>query len=340
MIRSVQLNINYSNTFKLTQLNVFCEEAQQVINKYIDELWKIEDFSSTFVKIKVETWLSARMQQCLGKQALEIVKSQRQKEKKTKPKFNRKTFNLDSRFVKIEQDVNSFDIWVTLTCLGNKLKLILPSKKHKQFNKFITWTLKKSIRLRCNGTKHYIDVYFEKEAPVKKEKGKVVGLDSGYKKLLASSEGETYGEGLEELYKKISRKKQGSKGFKRALKERDNKVNGIVKQFPIDQYKEIVVEDLKNVKKKTKGKLRKQFINKLQRWTYPNVLNRLSYRAEEQGIIFKKVPPAYTSQKCSKCGVVCKENRKGETYKCACGLEMDADINASINILHLGVYSP
>ncbi|NWH06078.1 zinc ribbon domain-containing protein, partial [Desulfobacter latus] len=46
------------------------------------------------------------------------------------------------------------------------------------------------------------------------------------------------------------------------------------------------------------------------------------------------------SQRCSACGVICKSNRQGEIYKCACGLFLDADINASLNILHLGAYSP
>ena len=43
---------------------------------------------------------------------------------------------------------------------------------------------------------------------------------------------------------------------------------------------------------------------------------------------------------CSDCGCVDKSNRNGEIYKCNCGMEMDADKNAAINILHRGVYSP
>ncbi|HAR33741.1 MAG TPA: hypothetical protein DCR95_06545 [Desulfobacter sp.] len=45
-------------------------------------------------------------------------------------------------------------------------------------------------------------------------------------------------------------------------------------------------------------------------------------------------------KKLSEWGVICKSNRQGEIYKCACGLFLDADINASLNILHLGAYSP
>jgi len=341
MIRRVQLNIGYATTLKLQKLDEFCQESRRVINLYIDRIWKDKDFSSKFITTKVSTWLSARIQQCLGKQALETVKSQRKKKRKRhKPVFTKNTFNLDSRFIKFEQDVNSFDFWVTLTSLGNKLKLALPSKKHNHFNKFKRWTMRKSLRLRCNNGKYYIDVYFEKDAPTKKRAGKTIGLDIGYKKLIVTSDGKVYGRELEKIYSKISRKKQKSKAFKRALVERDNKTNEIVKQLPFKSLKTIVVEDLKNVKKNTRGNLNKKFVNKLQRWSYRDVLDRLCCLTEEHGITLKKVNPAYTSQTCSSCGVVCKQNRKGEVYECACGLVLDADINASINILHLGVYSP
>ncbi len=203
MIRRVQLNINYANNGKLNIINEFCIEASKVINLYIDKLWISQDFSSKFVTEKVQTWLSARMQQCLGKQALEIVKSQRRKKKKFKPVFRKNSFNLDSRFVKIEQDVNSFDIWITLTSIGNKIKLILPSKKHKHYHKFSNWELQKSIRLRCNENKHFIDIYFKKEAKAKKNKGNIIGLDIGYKKLIACSNGKIYGKDMIKIYTNI-----------------------------------------------------------------------------------------------------------------------------------------
>ena len=75
MIRKVTLNISFANIGKLFCLELILEEAKRVINLYIDRLWEAKNFSDKFVDFKVKTWLSARMQQCLGKQALEIVKS-------------------------------------------------------------------------------------------------------------------------------------------------------------------------------------------------------------------------------------------------------------------------
>ena len=97
-------------------------------------------------------------------------------------------------------------------------------------------------------------------------------------------------------------------------------------------------EDLKNVKHKSKGKIRKKFNNKLQRWSYSQCLRKLAMLCEEAGITFKKLPAQYTSQRCSSCGAICKSNRQGEIYKCACGVLMDADLNAAKNILLMGQY--
>ena len=341
MIRRVQMNINYGNKGKLDSLEEIFNESKRVINLYIDMLWKKKDFKSKFVQFKVDTWLSARLQQCLGKQALEIVKSQRKRHKKIKPFFNKSVINLDSRFVDIQfEDNKLYDTWIKLNSLGNKLKLILPSKKHKHFHKYADWKLKDSIRLRKSEDKFYIDFYFEKESPNLKEVGKDIGIDIGYKKLIITSENKVLDTGLEKVYIKLSRKKQGSKRFKKTLVERDNKINESINKLNFDELKNIVVEDLKNVKKNSKGKIYKKFNNKLQRWSYSKVLNRLSLHCEEKGIGFTKVNPAYTSQTCSKCGFIHKNNRLGEHFLCInCSFETDADFNASVNILQRGIYS-
>lgn len=54
------------------------------------------------------------------------------------------------------------------------------------------------------------------------------------------------------------------------------------------------------------------------------------------------VDPAYTSQRCSRCGHTCKENRESQAaFHCKrCGLMLNADVNAAINILHRGRLQP
>jgi len=333
MIRRVQVNISEANKGKLETLDTLLAECLRVVNLFIDILWQQPKFSDKFVKCKVETWLSARLQQCLGKQALEIVKSQRKRKKKSKPILKKTSFTLDSRFVDIRFNANSFDIWIKLSSLGNRIILKLPARQHTHFHKFKGWTLRKSVRLRQSFGKYFVDLFFEKEAAPLRIEGKAIGIDVGYKKLIACSDGQIFGKELELLYEKISRKKQKSNAFKRALTERNNKINEIINSMPLKGVKTIVVEALKSVKHKSRGKIRKKFNNKLQRWIYPKVFGKLSRVCEEQGILFRNRDPAYTSQRCSLCGRIEKSNRKGEIYQCACGNCMDADVNAAVNIL-------
>lgn len=70
-------------------------------------------------------------------------------------------------------------------------------------------------------------------------------------------------------------------------------------------------------------------------------MNKLGGFSEEEGFLLIKIPPAFTSQRCHVCNTVDKSSRQREKFHCrTCGAELDADINAAINILRLGVYGP
>lgn len=348
MIRKSSINLNTANSGKLATLDSVMDEALRVVNVFAEALWKAENFSCKFVDFKVETWLSARMQQCLGKQASEMVKSQRKKRKKTLPVLKRNVINLDSRFVTFGPPSGGFDFWTTLTSLGNKIKLVLPGKRHKHFNEFLEdgWRLKEGARLRRNENGFWLDVYFEK-ALQPKSKGKVVGLDTGYKKLAVLSDGQVAGRGVEALCEKIAKKQQGSLAFKRALTERDNYIRRQVNSLDLSGISTLVVEDLKHMRtgvRKNK-RLSKKFMNKFQRWNYSKFLGWLENRCEVVGVQLRRVNPAYTSQTCASCGAQDKRSRKGEMFCCtSCGGSADADFNASQNILskflEAGAYSP
>jgi putative transposase len=346
MIRKSTVSLKNVNKNKINTLDSVVQEYKRVVNLFIDIVWKKKDFASRYMSDKVDTWLSARLQQSAGKTALENVKSQRKRKKKTKPVYTKNTMELDSRFVEIREDENSFDLWFKLGSIGNKIKLLLPSKKHKHLNTLLDkgFNLKSSCKVIKRKDCYEIDVYLEKEEPKAVTNGNDLGMDCGYKKLISTSSGNHYGVELEEVYEKISRKKQGSKAFKRALTERDNLIGKSLNQMiEKESPKRVVCEDLKNVKKDTRKKKRltKKFTNKFQRWCYSKTLSKLSDKCEEYGIGFTKVSPAYTSQTCSSCGTIEKTNRKGEVYSCStCSVELDADTNAAVNILHRGAYSP
>ena len=68
---------------------------------------------------------------------------------------------------------------------------------------------------------------------------------------------------------------------------------------------------------------------------YAKFKENLKSKAELYGIKVHLVDEAYTSQTCSGCGAIRKANRvKRGLYRCStCGLQLNADINAAINIL-------
>lgn len=63
----------------------------------------------------------------------------------------------------------------------------------------------------------------------------------------------------------------------------------------------------------------------------------LEYFGVKFGRITVAVNPAYTSTECSNCGVLIKKSLSMRTHACRCGLILDRDLNAAINILKLAL---
>lgn len=72
----------------------------------------------------------------------------------------------------------------------------------------------------------------------------------------------------------------------------------------------------------------------LKNWSYFDLQTKIEYKAKEAGIKVVYIKPKYTSQRCSKCGYIDKENRPTQAnFKCLiCGFEENADYNATQNI--------
>jgi len=64
--------------------------------------------------------------------------------------------------------------------------------------------------------------------------------------------------------------------------------------------------------------------------------NILRFKAAEAGREVIEVPAKNTSQMCSKCGQIIEKNLSIRIHQCPCGLKIDRDWNAALNILRLG----
>ena len=104
----------------------------------------------------------------------------------------------------------------------------------------------------------------------------------------------------------------------------------------------VVLEDLKvrNMSSSKTGGKRKSRLNKSildQGWF--EFRRQLTYKLAWLGGSLIAIPPQYTSQTCSRCGCVDKQNRQTQAkFKCiACGFGINADHNAALNILAAGL---
>ncbi|WP_458186227.1 RNA-guided endonuclease InsQ/TnpB family protein [Haladaptatus sp. NG-WS-4] len=90
----------------------------------------------------------------------------------------------------------------------------------------------------------------------------------------------------------------------------------------------ISFENLTDIRKRMAGTKR------FHAWTFRRLYQYTEYKAEMFGIEVEQISPAYTSQRCSKCGFTHEDNRRSKhQFVCQkCEYELNADYNASKNI--------
>jgi len=240
-------------------------------------------------------------------------------------------------------------------------KLVIPLKYsdyHKKIllNKTLLNTF--NLKLNSNGNIEIIAHYEQEIIYPKNDIDNSIGVDLGLKKLITSSDGEVVEQNLNVINKlnKINSKINNRNRLESHLKMKYNdsefrlpnkryllKEYGLtnyvkcdnrfrVKQFLLGrEHTNIIMEDLNISQSATYNKL----VNKqLRRMMIQGLKNDIIKYSKLQGNMVSLVNPAYTSQQCSKCGHVSKDNRKTQEMFCCveCGHTMNADFNASINI--------
>ena len=143
--------------------------------------------------------------------------------------------------------------------------------------------------------------------------------------------------------RQTDKKKRGSNKKKKAYKtiaRTQEKIASRRKDFLhktsryyANNYDLVAMEDL-NVK----GMIKNRCLSKsIQDASWGTFANMLDYKLKMLGRYLVKVPPHYTSQKCSSCGEIVKKSLSVRTHIClSCGLVLCRDENASRNILEKG----
>jgi len=176
-----------------------------------------------------------------------------------------------------------------------------------------------------------------------------IGIDVGIKKFAVLSNGLEYEnpkflrkskKKLKRVQRKYSKMQKGSNNKKKQLiklQKLNEKISNQRRDFHhqlsnklTSQYKFIAVEDLK-----VKNMIRNRKLSKsISDAGWGQFRRFLEYKCEKKGLIFIKVSPQYTTINCSGCGTPVKKSLSVRTHICPhCGLILDRDHNAAINIL-------
>lgn len=220
---------------------------------------------------------------------------------------------------------------VKLSLAGDFGTVAVPVEHSKQSKKLESkgFTRKPSSIALYSSKK--VGLIYQREKAPKKKEGRVTGADQGISTVLTMSDAQVtkenaHGQTLNDILKKISRCKKGSKGTRRAQEHRKNFINWSINQLNFRDTKTLRLEGLKNV---GKGQRKSKFLSS---WTYALIKEKLIRLSELEGFEIEETSNKFRSQRCNPCGFVSKANRKGKAFECRkCGHVADADFNSSLN---------
>jgi len=238
---------------------------------------------------------------------------------------------------------------------GNRIRLpkagYVKTKVHREIRE--DWKLKSVTISREATGKYYASILYECVCDENQAQAagieNVVGIDFAMHGLAVFSDGTRadypmyYRKAEKKLareQRKLSRCEKGSRNYekqKRKVAGVHEKTRNRRKDFHhklshrlSEEADAVIVENL-NMKGMSQGlNLGKNTMDN----GYGEFLNMLEYKLERKGKAFVKVDRFFPSSKmCSCCGTVKSELSLSERiYKCGCGLEIDRDLNAAINI--------
>ena len=105
----------------------------------------------------------------------------------------------------------------------------------------------------------------------------------------------------------------------------------------INKYQNIIIEKL-TIQNMLAEKLPK-LNNLISDVAWNKFTKLIQYKAVEAGRTVNFVNPRNTSQTCSQCGKIVDKSLSERVHTCSCGLVLDRDLNAAINILRLRTQS-
>lgn len=217
----------------------------------------------------------------------------------------------------------------------------------------------KAVIVKREGTRWYAVVQTDTEIHVLPKNDSVVGIDVGLKSFVVDSDGNTFDHPhylgkthahIKVAQRNLSRKTKGSNNREKArakLAKLFDKVNNQrndflhkVSRYYVNTYGTICVEDLDVKGLKEKGHYKGMHRN-IHDAAWARFVMMIDYKAESAGRQLIKVEARGTTQRCSQCGNTVSKELKDRVHDCPyCGLKVDRDYNAAMNILIAGLGQP
>jgi len=212
------------------------------------------------------------------------------------------------------------------------------------YKKYFSWKVTESLLIIDKKGRCFFLFTFSQESPINSDlQNQVLGVDLGVNNLAVTSNKQFFKSSkvkqIKRKFKFLRSKLQhkGTHSSRRLLKKisgRENRfmrwVNHNISKEIVSSFtgNKIVMENLKGIRKTNLGRRMNYWISN---WSFFQLQEFIKYKAEIKGIEFVKVKPNYTSQICSKCGLL--GSRKGSSFVCFhCGYSLNADLNASQNL--------
>ena len=270
-------------------------------------------------------------------------------------KFRPTSINLDVRTFQYIEDLQT--VGVTLMCGRVKFKL---SIGNYQLALLKGQSPTAATLSKTKQGDYYINICVNLPTDPTGKTPKVIGVDLGRRDIATTSTGKSWSgkqiQATRDRYSKVranvqSKRTRNSRRLLRRLQGREQRfqkwLNHNISKQLVQQAKQLnatlAFEDLTNIRESLlqlpRSKTERRRTNN---WAFYQLRLFVGYKANIAGVPVVFVPPAYTSQTCSRCGhihpIKGKNYRHGKVFKCGhCGFEHDADQNAANNIAALGI---
>lgn len=240
---------------------------------------------------------------------------------------------------------------VSITSVGGRLKIPFACGAYQL--RLLQTQQGESDLVLSRGTFYLLAPCNVEEAP-EQETDDVLGIDLGIVNLATDSDGEVYSGAAVETNRRIhahrrrNLQRNGTRAAKRKLRQLSGKqadfqrtTNHTISKCIVAKAKDtnraIAVENLTGIRQRTTA--RRQQRARHANWSFYQLKQFVSYKAQLAGVALLEVDPRNTSRTCPVCGCVDKRNRPDQaTFLCtSCGYSANADVNAARNIRARGL---